>query len=76
RAGTRLGEQIAAGRGHIAQRFAAGLAVDAVLPPIDGLPEFMPEDEFLRRFGGVDAPAYQAVIEDIEARLAKLALYQ
>lgn len=76
RAGTRLGEQIAAGRGDIAQRFAAGLPVDDVLPPIDGLPEFMPEDEFLRRFGGVDTPAYQAVIDDIEARLAKLELYR
>lgn len=76
RAGTRLGEQIAAGRGNIAQRFAAGLPVDDVLPPLDGLPEFMPEDEFLRRFGGVDAPAYQTMIEDIEARLAKLELYR
>ncbi|MDP3287517.1 MAG: hypothetical protein Q8M64_04345 [Methyloversatilis sp.] len=76
RAGTRLGEQIAAGRGNVSQRFAAGLPVDEVLPPIDGLPEFMPEEEFLRRFGGIGAPAYQAVIDDIEARLEKLELYR
>ena len=76
RTGTRLGEQIAAGRGDIARRLAAGLPAEALLPDIDGLSEFMPEAEFRRRFGGVGAPAYQAVIRDIEARIGALPLYQ
>jgi hypothetical protein len=75
RAGTRLGETIAGG-GDVATRFAAGLRVDQVLPPLAGLAEFMPDAEFRRRFGGVGAPAYQAVIDDIEARIGALDLYQ
>jgi hypothetical protein len=76
RAGTRLGEQILAGRGDVAHRLADGIEVDALLPPVDGLAEFLPEAEFRRRFGGVGAPAYTAVIDDIEARIAALDLYQ
>lgn len=76
RTGTRLGEQIAAGRGDVARRLAAGLPAEALLPDFDGLGEFMPEAEFRRRFGGVGAPAYQAVIRDIEARIGALPLYQ
>ncbi|MEZ5490964.1 MAG: hypothetical protein R3F50_11680 [Gammaproteobacteria bacterium] len=34
------------------------------------LPEFMPEAEFIARFGGVDQPAYNAVLEEIESRIA------
>ncbi|HEY9192536.1 MAG TPA: hypothetical protein VIO81_06645 [Methyloversatilis sp.] len=76
RTGTRLGEQIAAGRGDVARRLAAGLPAEALLPDIDGLSEFMPEAEFRRRFGGIGAPAYQTVIRDIEARIGALPLYQ
>lgn len=76
RAGTRLGEQIASGRGNVAARLAGGLTDRDVLPPIEGLAEFIPEAEFRRRYGGVGEPAYQAVIDDIEARLASLELYQ
>ncbi len=76
RTGTRLGEQIAAGRGDVARRLAAGLPAEALLPDFAGLSEFMPEAEFRHRFGGVGAPAYQAVIRDIEARIGALPLYQ
>lgn len=76
RAGTRLGEQIASGRCDVAARLAGGLTDRDVLPPIEGLAEFMPEAEFRRRYGGVGEPAYQAVIDDIEARLASLDLYK
>lgn len=76
RAGTRLGERIASGRGDVAARLAGGLTDRDVLPPIDGLAEFIPEAEFRRRYGGVGEPAYQVVIDDIEARLASLELYK
>jgi hypothetical protein len=39
------------------------------------LPEFMAEPEFLRRYGGVGQPAYNAVIEDIENRIAVMPLF-
>ncbi len=76
RAGTRLGEQIAAGRGDVAEHLSAGPQVDEVLPPVTGLAEFMPEAEFRRRFGGVGGPGYMAVIRDIDARIAALPLYR
>ncbi len=76
RAGTRLGERIAAGHTEPAKRLAAGLKVDALLPPLDGLAEFMPEAEFVRRFGGLGAPGYRAVLADIDARIAALELYR
>jgi hypothetical protein len=40
------------------------------------LPEFMPEAEFKRRFGGIDAPAYKRMMDDIERRIAALPLYR
>lgn len=76
RAGTRLGERIAAGHAEPAKRLAGSLKVDALLPPLDGLAEFMPEAEFVRRFGGVGAPGYRAVLADIDARIAALELYR
>jgi hypothetical protein len=34
----------------------------------------MPEPEFVRRFGGVGAPAYNALLADIDRRIAALPL--
>lgn len=76
RAGTCLGERIAAGHTEPAKLLAGGLKVDALLPPLDGLAEFMPEAEFVRRFGGVGAPGYRAALADIDARIAALELYR
>jgi hypothetical protein len=39
------------------------------------LPEFMPEAEFKQRFSGVGAPAYNAVANDIEARISQMPLF-
>jgi len=39
------------------------------------LPEYMPEAEFKRRYGGVGAPAYKQMMQDIERRVAACALY-
>jgi hypothetical protein len=40
------------------------------------LPESMPEAEFKRRFGGVDAPAYNRMIAEIDGRIAALPAYR
>jgi hypothetical protein len=39
------------------------------------LPEFMPEPEFKQRFTGIGSPAYNAVADDIEARIDKMPLF-
>ncbi len=40
-----------------------------LLPSIADLPENMQDPEFVRRFGGVDAPAYKRLMAEIERRL-------
>jgi hypothetical protein len=77
RAGSRLGE-LAEGRDS-ARRLQARLSVPlterVLMPDTRDLPEFMPEAEFMRRFGGVGAPAYARMMADIDARIAALPLY-
>ena len=46
------------------------------MPRTADLPEFMQEAEFKRRFGGIGAPAYNRMMEDIERRIAALSLYR
>jgi hypothetical protein len=36
----------------------------------------MSEAEFKRRFGGVDAPAYQRMMREIDARIAALPVHR
>lgn len=75
RAGTRLG--LAARRDPLAlqARLAQGPLTDAsLLPNVHDLPEDMQEAEFKRRFGGVGAPAHQAMLQEIETRLDRLPL--
>ena len=76
RAGTRLGELAVRSPERLAAALAAGLTDAAMLPSIDGLPEFMMTDEFQRRFGGVGAPAYKRMSDEIERRIAALALFR
>ena len=42
----------------------------------EGAAEFMPEAEFKRRYGGIGAPAYKSMMNDIERRVATLPLYR
>lgn len=42
----------------------------------EDLPEFMPEPEFRRRFGGIDSPAYKQMMAEIERGVVALALYR
>ena len=75
RAGTRLG--LLARRDPLvlqARLAAAGLGDADLLPDTRDLPEDMPEAEFKRRFGGIGAPAYRAVLQEIEVRLDRLPL--
>jgi hypothetical protein len=47
----------------------------SIIPNIQDLPEHMDEDTFKQRYSEVGSPAYQAVIEQIEARIKQLAIY-
>ena len=78
RAGTRFGETAAdsaAGR-RLQERLRTGVVERDLIPATADLPEFMPEREFQRRFGGIDAPPYKKMMADIEARVAALPLYR
>ena len=74
RAGTRFGELAVLAPQQLQDRLARGVLDSELLPRTDDLPEFMAEPEFLRRFGGVGAPAYNAMLADIDRRIAALTL--
>lgn len=75
RAGTRFGELAVRQPARLAAALADGLGSESIMPPTDGLPEPMQADEFRRRFGRVGSAAYQQVVDDIEQRIAALALF-
>jgi hypothetical protein len=72
RAGHRIGELASAEPRRLQDRLAGKIDETALLPSMDGLPEFMPEAEFRQRFGGIGAPAYEAMAAEIERRVAAL----
>ena len=74
RAGTRFGELAVGSPQALQQRLAGGLSDAQLLPRVDDLPEYLAEPEFLRRFGGVGAPPYNALLAEIDRRIAALAL--
>lgn len=76
RAGTRLGQLAVRDPERLSAAVSAGLRDTSLLPPIDGLPESMMAEEFQRRFGGVDAPAYKRMADEVERRVAALALFR
>ena len=78
RAGTRFGEYAAdsASAQKLQQRLRAGIVERDLMPATEDLPEFMPEQEFIRRFGGVGAPPYNKMMADIERRIAALPFYR
>lgn len=75
RAGTRFGELAVRQPARLAAALADGLGSEGIMPATDGLPEPMQADVFRRRFGHVGSPAYQQVVDDIEQRIAALALF-
>ena len=79
RAGTVFGELATRpgdGARALQQRVAAGLKEPDMMPDVADLPEFMPEADFKRRFGGIGAPAYNKMMLEIERRIAACALYR
>ncbi|HNQ04982.1 MAG TPA: hypothetical protein PKH69_10250 [Thiobacillaceae bacterium] len=79
RAGSRLGNA-ATRSARDARRIQTALAgtthAGAFFPRVDDLPQFMPQREFEGRFGGIDTPAYQAMLERIDSRISSLPLYR
>lgn len=79
RAGSRLGEVATRSRVDalkLQQRLAKVQDARAFFPLVHDLPEFMPQAEFQRRFGGVGQPEYRRMTAQIEARIAGLAVYR
>ena len=75
RAGTRFGERAVAGTAaaaRIHELAGDGFADADLMPPWRDLPEGMAERDFRARFGGVDAPAYRDVVQEIDRRVAGL----
>lgn len=74
-AGTRVGETLAGPHGpHLARQLAAGMAENALIPPLQGLPENLQQARFLARYGGPGDPRYEALEQDIARRVAALPL--
>lgn len=74
RAGARIG-QLAAQRPDKLQTALQGLRAELdLMPDVADLPEFMREQDFVARYGGVGAPAYQQMLTDIDARIDALPL--
>ena len=74
RAGTRLGQLAMRDPLAFQSRLAAGVQEDDLLPWVADLPDALSNREFLRRYGGVGAPAYRLMVQDIEARLDQKSL--
>ncbi len=75
RAGTRFGERAVSNQASARQLQAlvsTGLKDADLMPPWSDLPASMPEAEFKQRFGGIDAPAYQQMMKEIEQRVSAL----
>ncbi|HWH77387.1 MAG TPA: hypothetical protein VNT76_08445, partial [Candidatus Binatus sp.] len=78
RAGSRFGEYAAnqTTAKVLAQKLSGNINERDFMPATQDLPEFMPEAEFKRRFGGVDGANYKKMMAEIERRVATLPLYR
>ncbi len=74
RAGTRFGERAVSDATSLQAAIAAGARESQIMPDVAKLPESLSEREFVSRFGGVGAPAYQAMMDTIERRVAEVPL--
>jgi len=73
RAGTRFGEiasQSPERARKLAQALASGVKESDFMPEVADLPEYMPEAEFKRRYGGIGGPRYNQMMATIESRVA------
>ena len=72
RAGARFGQSASQSlprAQELARSVAAGVVESDFMPDVSDLPEFMPEAEFKRRFGGLDGPTYEKMIAKIDRRI-------
>lgn len=76
RAGTRFGELAVREPRRLQAGVARGLADADLMPDARDLPEFVPEREFVARYGGVGGAGYERLRAEIEARLDALPLLQ
>lgn len=76
RAGTRFGELVGKGSERLDEALSKPFADDEIIPPLLGLPEYLYEGEFRRRFGAPGSQPYRAMTAEIERRLAALPLYR
>jgi hypothetical protein len=77
RAGVRFAESATGPKAARVQRQLAEASAESTFaPPIRDLPEFMPEAQFVQRFGGVDTPRYREVAEEIERRIDALDIHR
>ncbi len=76
RAGARLGELAVREPRRVQALLAGGVEDAMLLPDLSDLPEFLSADEFVARYGGIGAPAYETLRAEIEARVGALALYR
>ena len=74
RAGTRFGELAVQAPARLQAAVAGGLAERDFMPEVADLPEFLSQAELRRRYGGVGAPAYNALVEEIARRVDALPL--
>lgn len=75
-AGTRFGELASRAPDRLERAAAAGMDEADLIPPLAGLPEYLRQAEFRRRFGGTGDPRYRAVVKEIDRRLDNLPLYR
>ena len=76
RAGSRFGLLATQAPLKLQAAMVAGLQERDFMPDVADLPEFMREADFMKRYGGVGAPGYLAMMNEIEARLDGLAVFK
>ncbi len=76
RAGTRLGLLALQQPEHVQRLLGRQHADSLLMPAWVDLPEFVPEAEFQRQYGGTQGAGYRAMMARIEARLDAMPLFQ
>jgi len=61
---------------QLQQQLRRPLPESHYMPAVADLPEFLSEAEFQRRYGGVGGAGYQAMLAQIETRIAALPLFR
>lgn len=76
RAGARFGELALRSPQRLRPLLDPAAGEDWLLPPVQDLPETLPEAVFVERYGGVGGAGHRRLAAEIEARLDRLTLYR